>query len=190
MTKPRKYRQWLREGRAKGDLLAVCDCWDVLFQTHPDEISNRFPEFNADIAFNAEINCFPRGDLAHLFPDSGSPWRYMNCGFMVGAPASILTFLEAMNLDTIPDDHQLSDGSWVNPNDQEFFTLTFLEQPVRSVLDTKAVIANTLHGGKIEDYDLTGPKIRIKATGIDPIALHGNGSGKYLMPAMIRKILT
>jgi hypothetical protein len=186
MTKPRRFREFLRKGHQQGEVLIVCDAWDVIFTVHPDEIVDAYRKFNVPIVFNAERNCFPRGDLADQFPDPGTPWRYLNSGFMVGTPEAILTLLESMNLDAIPDDHQLPDGSWFNPNDQEHFTLAYLAQPVKMALDTKAEMCMTGHGTTLQELDFSKPRIRNLITGTEPMAFHFNGGSKNdLQPAVL-----
>jgi hypothetical protein len=145
------------------------------------------------IIFNAERNCFPRGDLAPQFDERAeagkqtAPWKYLNSGFMVGRPGDILTLLESMNLDEIPDDHQLPDRSWFNPNDQEHFTLAFLKQPVPMSLDYNADICMTGHGTTVEQLDFSEPRIKQAITGTYPMAFHFNGDAKnVLQPAVLK----
>lgn len=196
MTKPRRFREYLRTGQCEGDVLIVCDAYDVVFAAHPDEIGEfwlkMFPAKSHPVLFNAERNCFPRGDLAATFDEIAfgfgvtSPWKYLNSGFMVGRPAEILALLESMDLDSIPDDHQLPDRSWFNPNDQEHFTLAFLKQPVPMMLDYGAYICMTGHGTTVEQLDFSGPRIKQNITGTYPMAFHFNGEAKnVLQPAVL-----
>lgn len=187
MTKPRLYRKFLREGRQQGDVLIVTDAWDVFFQKHPDEIVDKWAHaFIKDtVVFNAERSCFPCTPDTTSFFDVISdtqkittPWRYLNSGFMVGTPKQILTLLESMELDLIPDDYQRPDGSWFNPNDQEQFQLAFCNQPVPMALDYYGELAMAAHGSELEELDFSGPLIKNKITGATPGAIHANGSAK------------
>ncbi len=189
MTKPRHLRRYLRDGQSKADMLIVCDAWDIVFQRHPDEVVAEFDRFGSAIVFNAERNCFPRGDLADRFPDPGTPWRYLNSGFMVGSPQAILALLEAMNLDAIPDDYKRPDGGWFHANDQEHFMLAYLEQPVKMALDTEARMCQTMHGSELSEIDLSGEKMRNLVTDTIPLAFHFNGGSKNtVMPPMLTKL--
>lgn len=199
MTKPRKLRAFLRAEYFKGpdaaDLLIVCDAWDVVFAATPEDIAERWNQLCSEsgkrspIVFNAERNCFPRGDLADEFPDPGTPWRFLNSGFAVGTPGSFLELLESMSLDTIPDDHKLPDGTWQNPNDQEHFMLAYLQQPVPMILDTKAEICLACHGSELSDFDFEGTRIVNLITRTNPAAFHFNGSGKnFPMPQVLEKL--
>lgn len=194
VTKPRRFREYLRKGQNEGDILIVCDAWDVVFAAHPDEIAEMWSGkwHDKQIVFNAERNCFPRGDLAPAFEQlaelymSASPWKFLNSGFMVGRPEQILALLESMDLDSIPDDHQLPDRSWFNPNDQEHFTLAFLKQPVPMALDYNADLCMTGHGTTVDQLDFSEPRIKQSITGTYPMAFHFNGDAKnILQPAVL-----
>jgi hypothetical protein len=108
----------------------------------------------------------------------GSPWKYLNGGFAVASPASMLALYEAMNLDEIPDDHQRPDGSWFNPNDQEHYTLAFLKQPVPMTLDYKCELCQSYSGSTLDEFDFSSKNIRNKITGAEPLVHHFNGSAK------------
>lgn len=192
MTKPRRFREYLRKGQCEGDVLIVCDAWDVVFAAHPDEIGQKYLQIwgRPETVFNTERNCFPRGDLAPEFDEEAkivtTPWKYLNSGFMVGTPENILKLLESMDLDSIPDDHQLPDRSWFNPNDQEHFTLAFLKQPVPMALDYNAELCMTGHGTTVDQLDFSQPRIKQTITGTYPMAFHFNGDAKnVLQPAVL-----
>jgi hypothetical protein len=189
MTKPRLYRKFLREGRQQGDVLIVCDAWDVFFQAHPDELVDVYLHEwqNGTMVFNAERNCFPCSEpvkarfdeLAEFFWVK-TPWRYLNSGFLVGRPTQILQLLESMDLDSIPDDYQRPDGSWFNPNDQEQFQLAFArtDTVLSMELDYDTELCLAAHGSTMDELDFSGPRIKNKITGSTPLALHCNGSAK------------
>lgn len=190
MTKVRLLRQFLRDKKYQSDRLVVCDAWDVIFAEHPHGMIDFYEShFGPDtVVFNAERNCFPRGDLAERFPDPGTPWRYLNSGFMVGTPENILKIVEYMNIDTIPDDHQRSDGSWFNPNDQEYYTLAFLDQPVKMVVDAECHLCQTMSGAQLYEFDFTFRPFKNRVTGSAPKVWHLNGQKETFLP-MIRSAL-
>lgn len=196
MTKPRRFREFLRKGQNEGDVLIVCDAWDVVFAAHPDEIAERWAKkWCLDIVFNAERNCFPCTELTKESFDVvadelavTTPWRYLNSGFMVGTPQDILVLLESMDLDSIPDDHQLPDRSWFNPNDQDHFQRRFIAIPqsVEMALDYNADICMTGHGTTVDQLDFSEPRIKQNITGTYPMAFHFNGDAKnILQPAVL-----
>lgn len=190
MTKARHLREYLRAGGEQTDMLIVCDAWDVLFSEYPQTLAERHLDlFGETVSFNAERSCFPRGDLADRFQDTGTPWRFMNCGFMIGRPEKILAILDSMNIDAIEDDTQRPDGSWWHPNDQEYFTLAFLEQPVPMVLDSRCELVQSLSGGDLSEFDFGARPMRNLATNTTPGAWHFNGNAKdILMPIVLKEL--
>lgn len=196
MTKPRVMRDWLRTVDGQKPLI-VCDAWDVVFAGNPQEAWNLHEaacqkEFNADgVTFNAERSCFPLGHLADdpAFPPRPTPWRYLNSGFMVGKAKDILAVIDSMNIDAIPDDHQLPDGSWYNPNDQGEYTLAYVRQPVPMRLDWQCEICWCQHGTETRDIDITEKRPKNLITGTVPIAHHFNGGAKNEVQPFVLKHL-
>lgn len=196
-TKPRRYREFLRKG-ASGDILVVTDAWDIAFAASPTEVMTKYLELwpSMPIVFNAERNCFPCSpetkegfDKIADAANVTTPWRYLNSGFMVGRPADILALLESMKIDDVKDDHQLPDGTWVNPNDQEHFQWAFLKQPVPMVLDYNTELCIAAHGSSLDEFDFSGDRIVNKITGTTPLVAHFNGDAKNnLAPTFLKHL--
>jgi len=194
MTKPRRIRQWLREGHCKADVLIVADAFDVVFTAHPDAVAERWGGGD-EILFNAEKDQFPPAPgLRWAFPDPGTPWRYLNGGLFIGKPANILAFYEAMNLDDIHDDHVAMDalhggaGVTVNVNDGTWYQILFAARPTPMVLDTKCEIFQCLSSCTMEEFgEFTDGRMVNKVTGSAPLVWHFNGGAKNdLMPIFIK----
>jgi hypothetical protein len=199
MTKPRRLRDWLRSGACTADTLIVTDSYDVVFTAPPEEVAAAWHAKHVDeykrssILFNAEKGIFPRGELAHRFEHESSygqngtpwfneggqsPWRYLNSGFYIGEPTRILQLLEAMWLDDIHDDYQRRDGGWTHPNDQGWYQTLFCAQPVPMTLDYRAEVVQCCSACTIEEFDLTGKRIKNVVTGTEPLVWHFNGGSK------------
>lgn len=127
MTKPLALREWLRAGRNTSDRLIVCDAWDIVFAKHPHGIGDVCQSLYGDaIVANGEKGCWPRADLMEYFPDDGSPWRYLNSGFMCGPADRFLKLLEAMGIEGIGVDRRNADDTdWIYPNDQGEYQALF-----------------------------------------------------------------
>jgi hypothetical protein len=189
MTKAFLYRDYLRAGNISGRII-LCDAWDIVFAEHPDEIG-KLCELNYGdaVVFNGEKACWPRIDLCETFPDQGTPWRYLNCGFICGPAFTILAMLEVMNLEGIGVDRKLPNGQKIEPNDQGEFQKLFSLQPVKMVVDAKCLVSQTLSACSIEEFDLSGEDIVNKITGTTPGVFHFNGGSKNdLMPQFLAKL--
>ena len=189
MTKAFLYRDWLRAKSNSSDRLILCDAWDVVFSQHPHGIGDRCAEIFGDaVVFNGEKACWPHGDLAPLYPDTGV-WRFLNSGIMCGPADRILAMFDAMNLESIGVD-RTEDGRRIEPNDQGEIQQFFTRQPpgVKMVVDGGCKLFQTLSACDIGEFDLSGDHIRNKITGTTPGVWHFNGGAKgHIMGVMHKK---
>ena len=80
-------------------------------------------------------------------------------------------------------------GGWINPNDQGWHQLAWSAQPVLMTLDSRGDLCQTCSGCALEEFDLTGPRIKNVATGTEPLVWHFNGGSKNdLMPLFLKKL--
>lgn len=190
MTKPNHFRKWLRDGNAKGEQVIICDCWDVIFTEHPEAIGERCQKlFGEAVVFNGERGCWPRADLAEHFPDTGTPWRYLNSGFMCGPADRILQILESMNLEEIGVDRPNPSGGRIEPNDQGEFQKAFVAQPVKMVVDGRCELAQTFSACDASEFEITSCGVRNRMTGTQPGVLHANGNSKETILPLVMKAL-
>lgn len=177
MTKPFRYREYLRANPTGRVIL--CDAFDVVFAQHPESVDEWCRHVFGDdmVVFNGEKGCWPREDLKEYFPDMGSPWRYLNSGFLIGRADRVLAILEAMDIETIGFDPP--GGPY--PNDQGEFQRLYAERPdLGMVVDTDCVLAQTLSACALDEFDFTGSMIRNRMTGEAPGAFHCNGGSKEI----------
>jgi hypothetical protein len=194
MTKPRRIRQWLRDGHCTADALIVSDAFDVIFTAHPDAVGEAWGGGDG-ILFNAEKDLFPpRHELTYAFPDVGSPWRYLNGGVFIGKPSTILEFYERLNLDDLHDDHVASDAFHgganriVNVNDGLWYLFAYALKLVPVSLDTQCRLFQTLSSCTLHEFDLSGERVKNRVTGTAPLVWHFNGAAKNeMMPDMLKK---
>lgn len=189
MTKPNHFRSWLRAGHNKTERIIICDAWDIVFAEHPDSVGERCDDLFLDtLMFNGEKSCWPRTELADKFPNNGSPWRYLNSGFMCGAAERILKLLESMELERIGVD-RTENRQKIEPNDQGEFQYAYTCQPVPMQVDTTCQLAQTLSACTLDEFDLSGLHIRNRLNDTFPGVFHFNGDSKnLLMPAILTKL--
>lgn len=190
MTKPFMFRKWLSENAAKHPRVIICDCWDIMLTRHPDVLDDECRQLFGDtIVFNGERGCWPCTDLADSFPDKGTPWRYLNSGFMCGPSEQILTLLVSMNLEAVGVDRVNADGSKTEPNDQGEFQKAFAKQPVPMTVDGLCQVAQTFSGCSPDEFDISSHGVMNRVTGSCPGALHFNGGSKNdIMPLVMEAL--
>ena len=187
MTKPRKLRSWLR-ANVDAKVIIYCDSWDVVFAGCLDEIEYEFLRYPSSprIIWNAEKTLFP--DPTLNFPETGTPYRYLNSGFAVGYDWAFLRMLELMDLYNVLDDHWDGNGRRIEPNDQLHFQEAFVANYFPMALDSEARICQTLHAVEADELDLTGDKIKNRITGSIPMAFHMNGQKELWRDKILTKL--
>jgi hypothetical protein len=182
-SKPKGVYRAIKEGLINTEFLMFTDCFDLVFQFNPlDTYTNYRIDFpDHPIVISAEKNCFP-GDLKDEYDkldSGGSPYKYLNSGFIIGKTKDILSCLESMDLPNVPDDHWSTEKNcMVHPNDQFLWMETFLKQPAKIVLDYKQAMSQTMHDVNEDEVELSGGKLRNVVTGEFPCTIHFNGGSK------------
>jgi hypothetical protein len=176
--KPKFMYRAIKHGLIKTEYIIACDCWDLFFVKKPEAIIDVFKTFDTEIVFSSERTCFPADtkDDYDKLPYTSS-YRYLNSGMIVGYTQSVLKLLEAMEVESVPDDYWDKDHM-VHFNDQAFYLTYFLKQPVPMKLDYDQKISTTLHAVEMNELEFLEQGIRVKETGSFPCVIHANGSGK------------
>jgi hypothetical protein len=177
-SKPKLVKEAILNKSISEKYLIFCDCYDLVFIGSPFEVMLKFYEFNAPFVCSSEKNCFP-GDLKDQFPEAPTSYKYLNSGFIVAETEAMLTVLESMDLDNVPDDYfDVVNNCHRHINDQFQYMQEFIKQPVKMVLDYKQELCNTLHQVTLDEFDFSFQRIVNKETGSQPLTAHFNGSSK------------
>lgn len=148
------------------DIVVLLDAFDVLPANGctKEKLEKALTDnFSMDkVVFNAEKNCFPDSSLKSRYPESETPWRFLNAGALAGK-VKVLKQLYASVLEKIP-----------NTMDQLQFSIAFLDGELIE-LDYECKVFQTLF--MESDGDLTYSKDGVKnnITGTYPLIIHGNG---------------
>jgi hypothetical protein len=181
-TKPKMLKRAIESGIVKDKYIIFCDAWDILFQRDPTVLDKS----NDDcLVFNAEKKCFPNPKLAEKFPESRTSYRYLNSGFSTGSTNAYLKALKEMKADEIPADTRLPDGSWNNPNDQEYWQKEYLFGTTEIYLDKMCDYCQTLSDVTEDELDFSSPLIRNKETWTTPFCFHVNGRKEEWKPKLV-----
>lgn len=186
ISKPKLLLEHLKGGHVNAKRILFADCWDVLFLRDPAEaVEMAAPDV---ITFNAEKNLFPF--VPGEFPDTGTPYRYLNSGFFIGDTDLVVDLLEKMNLSSIRDDYLTSGGKWHHENDQQYFLEAYVRQLVPMMLDSDVRMCQTMHGITDEEAEVEDDgALHNLICDSRPVAVHGNGGGKSteMMQRVLRK---
>jgi hypothetical protein len=177
--KPKVLRKAILDKTINTKHIIFTDCYDLVFAASPEEVMEMYKYFDSPFVCSAEKNCFP-GDLKDQFPESPTSYRYLNSGFIVAETEAMLTVLESMDLDNVPDDYWDNERKCnFHVNDQFLYHEAFIKQPVKMVLDHKQILSQTLHDVQLDELDIRNPLgIMNLETGKFPLTFHFNGNSK------------
>ncbi|GCC38256.1 hypothetical protein chiPu_0016769 [Chiloscyllium punctatum] len=174
--KVRLLKEEMQNHADRDDLVVLfTDSYDVLFASGPEELLNKFQQFNHKVVFAAEGLIWPDNRLADKYPKVRSGKRFLNSGGIIGYASSINRIVEKWKLQD-------------NDDDQLFYTKTYVDALKRLslniTLDHKSKIFQTLNGA-VDEIELQFEPTRVRARNIIfetlPILIHGNRQTKHLL---------
>ena len=74
-------------------IILFTDSYDVIVLNNPQEILNRFRQFNRPILFSAEKTCWPDPNLDSSYKESNTEYKYLNSGGFIGYADKILELI-------------------------------------------------------------------------------------------------
>jgi hypothetical protein len=151
------------------DLVLFYDAYDVLPVNGADNaklLDKIIESFDLDkITMNAEKNCYPDRSLIPLYPQTSSPWKYLNCGVFVGKVKKVREILEVA-LPLIK----------TTGMDQAAFAVLFVENKSDIALDYECKVFQTLYMLDQNDLDTSNGKVKNLIFNTEPLLVHGNGA--------------
>ena len=156
-------KQYLNKSSLRDDdIVLFVDGYDVIFNDDLETIVSRYKEFNTDILFAAEKECWPVPSMANLFPKSETEYRFLNSGCYIGTKKAITVLLS----DTIQD----------GEDDQLYLQKRFLStSPTKIKLDHENYIFQCISKSFDEIKIRDNGQLINNSTRACPCILHGNG---------------
>lgn len=157
----KKYLKTLPEN----DIVLFVDGYDVLLLADEVEILKRFQELNVPFVMSCDKHCWPITKLAKEFPESPTPFRYLNSGCYIGYVKNLKTILDSLPYGA----HKRSD--------QALFSLHYLKNPELYTLDYNCKFCLNLHRVQLHEIEIDNEnkKIIYLFNNEKPIAIQGNG---------------
>ena len=159
------------------------DGFDVIIFDNPENMLNKFKEFNKNMVFSAEKFCWPDNDIENYYPEEtkNEEFRYVNSGTYMGYAKDLKEMLNTFreknyNCDTYPDK---INGTC---DDQRCLTYYYLNNINKVALDHKQKIWSLCAGTKREDYDFdlnTFSNLYNKLTNEKSSILHTNSGNSW-----------
>lgn len=139
------------------------DAHDVIFVGGLDDVEERIKGFrDCDCIFSSEKACWPDSNLADMYPECNSQWKYLNSGTYLFKPQKLV---EAV--DKCPPK--------IGIDDQLYFHKHLLNENMDCVLDTNCEIFQTLAHDDGSSFGMVDGKFTNLVTKSNPVVIHGNG---------------
>lgn len=154
-------------------IIMFTDSYDVVFNSSPFEIIEKFRKFRSNIVFSAEKDCWPNRELESQYPDSPTDYKFLNSGGFIGYADRILEVLKSRDIDNSYDD-------------QLFYTEMFfnkLNTDDKIILDYYQEIFQTLNMSTEDVEVLKQSQMKNKVTQSIPCVVHANG------PSSVKRFL-
>jgi hypothetical protein len=183
----RKLIMWERDVARQypSNLIAFADAWDMLFLGTKGEFEDVIGA--QPLLFHSEKVCWPDSRKAQFYPDTDSPWRYVNGTGPAGLGDAISAAIDyGMSHFPITNEYGgVSDAT--QDNDQRFWTDVYLSGVGK--LDTDCRLSQSLVDLATGDLAVKDRRIVNKITGAKPLFLHANGAAamqgyRHLMDMM------
>ena len=139
-------------------IILFMDGYDTFINDDKETVIERFLSFDADLVIGAEATLWPDWDYGKEYPQSETPYRYLNSGQYIGRAGAIKKFLEKGDIAEDIDD-------------QAFFHEKFLSGNINVTLDYECYIFQN-YEPKIKKV---GDQLYNPITNCCPCTYHGNG---------------
>lgn len=173
------------------DIVCFVDGFDVLAVGGEEEIKRKFIDYDCDILFGAELNCWP-GEFHGRFPDLGikNGYKYLNSGGFIGYKWAVMELYTWKQLDEVAHICKWCGG------DQGYFITYFIEnhKNKRLKLDSNVQIFQNFFSLDWNEIYIKGGRFVNPILNTTPCFLHFNGDshkisdGKSIMPVFIEKL--
>ena len=143
---------------ADDDIVLFTDAFDVFYADDINTIYERYVDLSAKVIFGAELYCWPDKSIEDQFPDTHTPYKYLNSGTIMGEVRELKNILKYKSV--------ADDG-----DDQLFYQKIFLEGGYDIALDYEQYLFQT-HD---EEVGILNGQLHNPKTNCCPCIYHGNG---------------
>jgi len=139
------------------DVILFTDAYDVMYDRDLETITRRFIGFKTKSLFSAETSCWPDESLKDEYPESETPYRFLNSGTFITEVGQLKSLLQ----DPIED----------YEDDQLYYTRKFLSNEFDMKLDYEGYIFQTNEPQvQVQNESIYNPRTRVFSC-----IYHGNG---------------
>jgi hypothetical protein len=153
-------RDWCNVYSGDCTHLLYTDCFDTLAFSNEEEVIRKFPD--CKMLISAEKNCYPLWERAKEYPETPTPWKYVNGG---GWMVEIEYFKELCKRENLTE----------HSHDQVWLMDVFLRNQGEIKIDTNCEIFQTIAFSNVSEWEEINGRLKNIGTGTLPIFYHANG---------------
>jgi hypothetical protein len=182
-TKPRLVADYLRDHPVHRFVLAV-DFRDTVFCASLEEAFGKYLSFGHEIVASSEPVCWPLGSTAPRFPETGTPYRFLNAGVIFATREAWLAAWERMSAkERLSGGVPLERGELglsIFDCDQAAWSDLYINKEADIVLDSRCELSQSVGGGAFDvgtanpRFFFEGRRIVNRETGGRPCVIHAN----------------
>lgn len=153
---------WSEEAKQYTHILYT-DAYDTIAFGGPDEVLWKFKTFETNMLISCEKACYPHPERAKDYPETNTPWKYVNGG---GWLVEIEYFKGLCHKENLND----------NSHDQVWLMESYLKNQSEIKLDNNCEIFQSIAFSHKEEWEIyQSSRFRNVGTNTFPIFFHGNG---------------
>lgn len=154
-------RDWCNKYTGDCTHIVYVDAFDNVAFAGPAEVISKFPD-GIKMLISGEKNCYPHPERASDYPESNTPWKYVNGG---GWMVEIEYFKELCRKENLTD----------KSHDQVWLMDAYLRNHDTIAVDTSCRIFQTIAFSYPEEWHKEGGRFQNLGTQEFPVYFHGNG---------------
>ena len=167
------------ENLEEDEIVMVVDAYDVLIVADKEVILQKFLDMQSPLIMSTEKNCFPRKRLANRYPNSPTPFKYINTGGFIGYVRNLKALLKELS----PINLKQGDQGQVSPY--------FLKNQYAFTLDYHCNIFLSLYEVDKNELEIDTNKgvVHCHTTLTDPCVIHANGKSFNIWDQVYLKLV-
>lgn len=161
------------------DIVCFVDGYDVMQYGNLEEIEKKFHMFDADLVISAETYCWPNPWMKYMFKETGTKYKYPNCGMFIGYGWAVRKLLEWDHYRLAFDDQGYTHDFYIRQTE------------CKCVIDSNCLLFQNCVFVPLSDFEYFRDRLVNQILGTQPCFFHfSGGSYKTVDDKNIMELLT
>lgn len=168
------------------EIICFVDGYDTIINSNVEEITEKFLNYNCDLLFGAELNCFPE-HYKDKISSNLTKYKYLNSGGYIGYKHAIMDVFLWKPINEISEIIK-------NGGDQSYFMLYHIENPHKIKLDNRQKIFQNMYLVNWDEAEIMSGRFYNNVIDELPCFIHFSGNSwmtsknTSIIPIIIEKM--